>query len=141
MLCSYHNQSNIGLGYYESMTSTMQFNYLSYIKGPFGNNIFSESLDTDYLTSTSYVYVLTLFFFPAAMHVFWETMATVHEQQPSFIDFSTLFYQLCGSCEQCTGPTNFTFQQLFSLKIGHMILFTHLKIILLKYFQFSFSAK
>ena len=33
----------------------------------------------------------------------------------------------------CTvhGPTNFTFQQLFSLKIGPAILFTHLKIILL----------
>ena len=40
----------------------------------------SESLDTDYLTSTSCVYVLTFFFFPAAAHAFWEATATVHEQ-------------------------------------------------------------
>ena len=39
----------------------------------------------------------------------------------------------------CTvyGPTNFTFQQLFLLKMGPTILFTHLKIILLQCFQFS----
>ena len=43
--------------------------------------IFRCGLDWTYLTSTSYVYVLTLFFFsPAAAHAFWETIATVHEQ-------------------------------------------------------------
>ena len=42
-----------------------------------------------------------------------------------------------GSHVLFTRPTNLTFQQLFSLKMGHTVLFTHLKIILLQYFQFS----
>ena len=33
------------------------------------------------------------------------------------------------------------FSVTFSLKIGHTVLFTHLKIILLQYFQFSIFAK
>ena len=42
-----------------------------------------------------------------------------------------------GSHVLFTRPTNLTFQQLFSLKMGHTVLFIHLKIILLQCFQFS----
>ena len=45
-----------------------------------------------------------------------------------------------GSHVLFTRLTNLTFQQFFSLEIGHTILFSHLKIILLQCFQFSISA-
>ena len=43
---------------------------------------------------------------------------------------------LCGSRALFTGPTS-TFLAKTTLKLGLMALFTHLKIILLQYFQFS----
>ena len=47
------------------------------------------------------------------------------------------------SREQCTvhGTHKLHFSVTFSLKIGPTILFTHLKIILLQYFQFSAVSK
>ena len=43
---------------------------------------------------------------------------------------------LCGSRALFTGPAS-TFLAKTTLKLGLMALFTHLKIILLQYFQFS----
>ena len=79
-----------------------------------------------------FVSVFFLFFF----HAFLRLAATVHCMNSSRkVGLFKLF-----SANQCTsytihGATNFTFQQLFSLKMGPTVLFTHLKIILLQYFS------
>ena len=53
------------------------------------------------------------------------------------IVFSCGMLSVSGSRALFTGPTNIFFQQIFLLKIDLTALFTHLKIILLQYFQFS----
>ena len=50
-----------------------------------------------------------------------------------FIDFSTVN----SISVYCLWTYKFHFLTIFSLKMGHTALFTHLKIILLQYFQFS----
>ena len=51
--------------------------------------------------------------------------------------FLLVFGILCGSCVLFTGPTNHFFLVKLLLKMGLTVLFTHLKIIWLQYFQFS----
>ena len=54
-----------------------------------------------------------------------------------FVDFSTLN----SAFVHCSWTHKHHFSVTFSLKMGPTVLFTHLKIILLQYFQFSVSAK
>ena len=50
------------------------------------------------------------------------------------------FHHISGFRALFMRPSNFTFQQFFSLKIDPTALFVRLKIILLQYFQFLFSV-
>ena len=54
-----------------------------------------------------------------------------------FVDFLTVN----STSVYCSRIYKHYFSVTFSLKIGHMVLCTHLKIILLQYFQFSVSGK
>ena len=77
----------------------------------------------------------TLFFFFFLAFVSGANMsviATVHEQQPQL-----LIIILCT----VYGSHKLHFSAIFSLQMGYTVLFTHLKIILLQYFQFSVSTK
>ena len=53
--------------------------------------------------------------------------------QPAFVDFFTVN----SASVHCLRTHKFHFSTTFLLKIGHMILFTYFKIILLQCFQFS----
>ena len=66
------------------------------------------------------------FFFFFLLHFSWGTEATVHTVQLLFTHCFVLFTH---------------FSATFSLKMGPTALFTHLKIILLQYFQFSTFSK
>ena len=56
--------------------------------------------------------------------------------QPALVDFFTLNSVFV----HCLRTHKFHFSVIFLLKMGHTTLFTHLKIILLQYFQFQFSV-
>ena len=85
-----------------------------------------------------HVLPLFFFFFTRFRPIFYYSFtvaATVHEQQPqslTFFTFQNKFYY--------SWTHKFHFSATFSLKMGPMVLFTHLKITLLQYFSvFSFS--
>ena len=90
-----------------------------------------QSDTTQYLfgstEATFHVHVSALFFF-------WHSKtATVHEQQPQLLTKSPAN----SVSVHCSWTHKLYFPTTFSLKIGLMALFIHLKIILLQYFQFS----
>ena len=65
---------------------------------------------------------------------------TVHEQQPQSLTFLTFFSQSVHTVH-CSWTHKFHFLAIFLLKMGPMILFTYLKIILLKYFLIFVSKR
>ena len=101
--------------------------------------IFRCGLDWTYLTSTSYVYVLTLFFFffPCCCARFlgdnsycsW-TVAIVYWLFNPLLSILWIPWTVHETHK-------LHFSVTFSLKMGPTTLFTHLKIILLQYFQFQ----
>ena len=76
---------------------------------------------------------LVLLFFFFFFHAFWRNAVTVHWTVAAKVDFSTIN----SVSVHCSQTYKFYFLVTFSLKMGHTVLFTHLKIILLQYFQFS----
>ena len=81
---------------------------------------------------------LRLVFFFFCFHAFWRNAATVHWTAAANVDFSTMN----SAFVHCSRSHKFYFSAIFSLKMDSTVLFTHLKIILLQYFQFlifSFS--
>ena len=75
-------------------------------------------------------FVLFFFFFFVFTH-FWRSAATVQWTVAANVDFFQWTVYPCT----VHGPHKFHFLSIFSLKIGPTVLFTHLKIILLQWFQ------
>ena len=77
-----------------------------------------------------YVFLFFFFFFMRLGTNF----TTVHEQQLQNLTCQTIFSQSVHTVH-CSWTHKFHFSTTFSLKIGLMVLFTHLKIILLQCFS------
>ena len=71
----------------------------------------------------------------AAMHFFFHVLPFLFLIQPQYLTKSFVN----SASVHCSWTHKFHFLATFSLKMGHTTLFTHLKIILLQYFQFQFS--
>ena len=79
------------------------------------------------------------FFFSRICETCSYCLYTVHEQQLQSLTFLTFFSQSVHTVH-CLWTHKFHFLAIFSLKMGPMILFTYLKIILLQYFLiFNFN--
>ena len=87
----------------------------------------STRLDTDDFGNVCIFSFFSFFFWHSA----WTVVA--------LFDFSTLFSTL--GAMNSTWDSQISLFSNFSLKMSLTVLFTHLKIILLQYFQFSISAK
>ena len=101
----------------------------------------NECLNRTYCASAFSISCFPLLLFLARVYeTIFTVTATVHEQQLynlTFQPFSAHQLVLCT----VHGTHKPQFSAIFSLKIGPTVLFTHLKIILLQYVQFSVSVK
>ena len=89
-------------------------------------------------------FVFLFFFF---FHTFWDKFycygycsCTIHEQEPQSLTCQTIFSPSVHTVH-CLRIHKFHFSATFSLKMGHTVLFTHLKIILLQRFSVFSSIK
>ena len=89
------------------------------------------------------VFLFFFFSFFFFWHAFKETNCYCSWTVAVLFDFSTLFQHISGSrpVNNAWDPQILLFNNFFLLKMGFMVLFIYLKIILLQYFQFLISAK
>ena len=86
-----------------------------------------------FCSSFFFFFFLFYFFFSRVLEKRGYCSYTVHWTVTTNVDFSAVN----SASVYCLCSHKFHFSTIFSLKIGLTVLFTHLKIILLQYFQFS----
>ena len=84
--------------------------------------------------TSAFCVALSLFFFLVQLQQ--GTTATVHEQQPHLSYFFVTFITSVDP-QHCAWSHKYHFSAIFSLKLGSTALFTYLKIIWLRCFQFQ----